>query len=72
VLRGTLRTQGGEAIIKSSDKNFAYVSDGVYGVTILDLSSLPELKVASNVELEGWTNCVMSVYDEKFIIVVTM
>lgn len=47
VLRNFMKTNGSEGLIISVDSNFAFIKDGINGVTILDIKNLPILKIAS-------------------------
>ncbi|KAL4453649.1 hypothetical protein ABPG74_009545 [Tetrahymena malaccensis] len=57
-----LLTLGAECLILSKYENtFAYLSDGMQGVAVIDLLYLPKIHIASRVKLIGWTNYMVAI-----------
>ncbi|EAR95721.2 tetratricopeptide repeat protein (macronuclear) [Tetrahymena thermophila SB210] len=61
-----LLTLGAECLILSKYENtFAYLSDGMQGVAVVDLLYLPKIHIASRVKLKGWTNFMVTIPSYK-------
>ncbi|KAL4494078.1 hypothetical protein ABPG72_016034 [Tetrahymena utriculariae] len=66
----TLQTFGGEGIIPSSYyDNYAYIYDGFRGVGVIDTTTLPKLKVINRVQLQGWSNLIVPILKDDFLLV---
>ncbi|EAR95780.2 transmembrane protein, putative (macronuclear) [Tetrahymena thermophila SB210] len=70
-LQNLFKTSGVEGVVTSSLGNYVYLYDGSKGISILDTSFFPQIKVISNVKIHGWVSYVNLFKDENFILAST-
>ncbi|KAL4453609.1 hypothetical protein ABPG74_009505 [Tetrahymena malaccensis] len=65
------RTSGVEGVVTSSVGNYVYLYDGSKGISILDSSSFPQIKVISNIKMSGWVSYINLFQNENYILAAT-
>ncbi|EAR89065.2 kinase domain protein (macronuclear) [Tetrahymena thermophila SB210] len=66
------RTNGGENIIKAkygSNKQYAFIVQGLYGIDVIDMNSLPELNIVSRVQIQGYSNFISLIQNNTYALV---
>ncbi|KAL4470416.1 hypothetical protein ABPG74_012027 [Tetrahymena malaccensis] len=60
---------GAEQIIQGTyQRNFCFVADGLQGISVIDLTQLPNIVIISNVQISGYTNFLSLIMKEQYII----
>lgn len=71
-MKNIWRTSGVEGVVTSSIGDYAYLYDGSKGITIIDTSVLPQIKVLSNIKTNGWASYISLFSNEEYLITSTL
>jgi hypothetical protein len=55
-------------MVLSKSNKYIYVADGTGGIFILNRKKLPEFDIISRLEIDGWVNNILPVYNDKYIL----
>ncbi|EAR93190.2 kinase domain protein (macronuclear) [Tetrahymena thermophila SB210] len=71
-LANYFRTNGGENIIKAkygTNKQYAFIVQGLYGIDVIDMTSLPQLNIVSRVQVQGYSNFISLIQNNTYALV---
>ncbi|KAL4496507.1 hypothetical protein ABPG72_014737 [Tetrahymena utriculariae] len=71
-LASHVRTNGGENIIKGKygdNKKYAFIVQGLYGIDVIDMTFLPQIKVVSSVQTQGYSSFISLIKNNTYALV---